>query len=158
MSEEILQINLKNTAEIECKHKNDHDSYEYHKYELIKRSNAKQSLVSLIEILPGKSAYPYHYHTQNEEVFYILSGHGILKTCSGEKNVSAGDLLFFPANEKGGHKLTNISETETLVYLDFSTQNEIDAAFYPDSGKIGIWGKNINKIFKAEEVDYYADE
>jgi len=108
---------------------------------------------------PKKTAYPYHYHMKSEEVFYILSGKGLLKTPDGEKTVTAGDYIFFPANENGAHKLTNISDTETLVYLDFDTYNDIDVAFYPDSGKVGIWGKNINQLYKIkDQVGYYDGE
>ncbi|WMJ86032.1 hypothetical protein [Anaerocolumna sp. MB42-C2] len=71
-----------------------------------------------------------------------------MKTPNDERIVSAGDLLYFPAEEKGEHKLTNSSSNETLVYLDFDTCNLVDVAFYPDSGKIGVWGLNINKLYK----------
>jgi uncharacterized cupin superfamily protein len=145
--------------EIPQKHKSEHPGYEYYKRELVPKGDARQCAVSVYEIPPGKSAYPYHYHTMNEEAFYIISGRGILKTPSGEQEVSAGDFLFFPASEKGAHKLTNSSETDMLVYLDFDTHNEIDAAFYPDSGKIGIWGRNINQLYKvSQQVEYYEGE
>ncbi len=145
--------------EIPTKHKNEHDGYEFYKRELVPKGNAQHCAISVYEIPPGKSAYPYHYHTENEEAFYILKGNGILKTPTGETKVSAGDFLFFPANEQGAHKLTNCSETESLEYLDFDTYNELDVAFYPDSGKVGIWGRNINKLFKlSQQVDYYDGE
>ena len=67
--------------------------------------------------------------------------------------------MFFPANESGAHKLTNTSETEMLVYLDFSTYNKIDVAIHPDSEKVVIWGEKINKVFKLKEkADYYDGE
>ncbi len=67
--------------------------------------------------------------------------------------------MFFPPNEKGAHKLTNTSDSELLVYLDFDTHNDIDVAFYPDSGKIGVWGENLNKVFKVnQQVEYYDGE
>jgi len=146
-------------TDIPTEHKNLHEGYEYYCRPLVPNGTAEQCKVSLYEIPPGKSAYPYHYHTQNEEVFYVISGNGLLKTPDGERNVSSGDFLFFPANESGAHKLTNTSETEMLVYLDFDTVNKIDVAFYPDSKKIGIWGNNINKVFKTDQqVDYYDGE
>ena len=41
----------------------------------------------------------------------------------------------------------------------FDTQNAIAVAFYPDSGKIGIWGKEINKLYKANDnIGYYSGE
>lgn len=154
--DEILKIRIQ---DVPIKHKNEHDGYEYFKRELVPKGNAQQCAISVYQIPPGKSAYPYHYHTENEEAFYIIRGSGILKTPTEDKEVFAGDFLFFPANEKGAHKLTNISKTEILEYIDFDTHNEIDIAFYPDSGKVGIWGKNINKLFKiSQEVAYYDEE
>lgn len=136
-----------------------HLGYEYIKRFLVSKGEAEQCAVSLYEVPPGKSAYPYHYHKNNEESFYIISGKGLLKTPSGNKEVTAGDFLFFPANETGAHKLTNISEIDPLIYLDFDTQNDVDITLYPDSGKVAIWGKDVNKVFRENEsVDYYDGE
>lgn len=45
------------------------------------------------------------------------------------------------------------------VYIDFDTKNDIDIAFYPDSNKVGIWGKDVNKVYKSgEDVEYYDGE
>jgi uncharacterized cupin superfamily protein len=140
-------------------HKNEHKDYEYYKRELVTSSDNGQCAVSVYEIPPGKAAYPYHFHTQNEENFYIISGTGVLKTPTGENNVSAGNFLHFPTGEQGAHKLTNTSETETLVYIDFDTRNPVDIAFYPDSGKVGFWGKGLGQVFKLNnKVDYYDGE
>jgi len=140
-------------------HENEHPDYEYYKCELVPKGQAEQCKVSHYEIPPGKSAYPYHYHTKNEEVFYILSGMGSLKTPDGDRPVSAGDFLFFPAGKNGAHKLTNTSDSEPLTYLDFDTYNDVDVAFYPDSGKVGIWGKGVDQVYKVErQVDYYEGE
>jgi len=49
--------------------------------------------VCFYTLQPGKANYPYHYHTGAEEVFYIISGHGTLKTPEGEQNVSEGDVV-----------------------------------------------------------------
>ena len=145
--------------DIPSKHKCVHDDYEYYKRDFIPKGYANQCAVSIYEIPPLKSAYPYHYHYKNEEVFYILSGEGILKTPEGEKIVTAGDFIFLPASSNGAHKMTNTSESEHLTYIDFDTVNDIDVAIYPDSKKIGIWGKGINRVYKMDEdVDYYDGE
>ena len=118
-----------------------------------------RSLVRVYEILPGKSAYPYHYHLKNEETFFILRGEGILRTPEGEQTVRPGDLIFFPAGEAGAHKLTNTSESANLVYLDFDVIHDLDVTIYPDSGKLGIWGMDTNKIYRMDDdVDYYENE
>ena len=146
-------------ADIPGSHKCEHEGYEYFRRKFIPFGAAEHTVVSVFEIPPGKSAYPYHYHHKNEEVFYILSGAGTLRTPAGERRVAAGELLFFPTGPEGAHKLTNTSETEMLVYLDFAAVQDVDIAEYPDSGKIGVWGKGINKLYPlSADVDYYEGE
>ncbi len=148
-----------NISDLPSKHKAKHEGYEHIRRDFIRWGEAEKTGVSLYEIPPLQSAYPYHYHHKNEETFFIISGEGLLKTNDGEQNVRAGDLLFFPANEKGAHKLTNTSSTEKLVYLDFDVVHDLDVAVYPDSGKVGIWGKDVNRIYRMDEdVEYYDGE
>ena len=136
-----------------------HEGYEYIRRDFVPRRPDGQCLVSIYEIPPKKAAYPYHYHVKNEETFFILRGEGVLKTPEGERKVTAGDFLYFPADSTGAHKLTNTSEDKPLVYIDFDTTNELDVSVYPDSNKIGVWGKDINRVYQMEEdVDYYKGE
>ena len=145
--------------EIPASHKCEHEAYEYIRRRFVPFGQAKNTLVSIYEIPPGKSAYPYHFHHNNEETFYIISGEGVMRTPEGERKISAGELIFFPAGEQGAHKLTNCSETENLVYIDFDVTHEVDITEYPDSGKIGIWGMGINELYpRSANVDYYEGE
>lgn len=153
------EIVIKRVAEAEAIHKNESAGYEYYKRELVPATKGGQCKVSLYEIPPKQAAYPYHYHIKNEEVFYVLQGSGLLKTPDGEKTVTAGDFIFFPANEKGAHKLTNTSDTDKLVYLDFDTYHQIDIVFYPESEKIGLCGWKLNQFYKMQDqVPYYDGE
>ena len=155
----MSEIRHSKVEELPVSHKCGHEGYEYYRRKFIPFGGAKNALVSVYEVPPGKAAYPYHYHHKNEETFYILSGEGLLKTPNGERKVTAGELLFFPTGPAGAHKLTNCSETETLTYLDFDVVHDVDIAVYPDSDKIGIWGKGINQIFpRSCAVDYYEGE
>ncbi len=148
----------RNIDDLPRKHKAGAEGYEFTRRDFLKVHEAR-SLVRVYEIPPGKSAYPYHYHLKNEETFFILKGEGRLRTSEGERTVRPGDLLFFPAGEAGAHKLTNTSETETLIYLDFDIVHDLDVTAYPDSGKIGIWGMDTNKIYRiGDDVDYYEGE
>ena len=155
----MSQIKQSKIADIPVGHKCEHEGYEYFRRKFVPFGEAKHTHVCIYEIPPGKAAYPYHYHYKTEETFYIISGVGILRTPEGERKVEAGELIFFPAGEAGAHKLTNASETENLVYIDFDVPHELDAAVYPDSDKIGVWGMGINQIFpKSADVDYYHGE
>lgn len=155
----MSEIKHSRTEDIAAIHKCEHEDYEYFRRKFVPFGAAKNTLVSVYEIPPQKAAYPYHYHHKNEETFYIISGEGILRTPNGERKVAAGELLFFPTGPEGAHKLTNSSETENLVYIDFDVVHDMDIAIYPDSDKIGVWGMGINKLFpQSGNVDYYDGE
>ena len=150
---------ITNVNRLTAKHQNEHNGYEYFKKIVLSGENGNKCNVSVYEIPPGKSAYPYHYHFQSEETFYIISGNGILRTPYGETNVKAGDILVFPAGEAGAHKITNSSETEMLIYIDFDTYHSPEISFMPDSNKSVIYGKGLRKIIKnGVEADYYEGE
>ncbi|WP_042160916.1 cupin domain-containing protein [Paenibacillus gorillae] len=115
-------------------------------------SSIDQCEVSFVEVPPGQYAYGYHYHDQSEEVFYIISGEGSLRTIDGDKQVSTGDMLCFPKGEKGSHLLTNTSSTDKLVYIDFAVRNSpADIAAFPDLRKYMIIGEHINAMVDMPE-------
>ncbi len=145
--------------DVPSKHWEEHEGFAYDRRILIPKGAAQQCQVALYSIPPGKSAFPYHHHVKNEECYYILSGTGTLRTPEGEQTVSAGHFVFFPADETGAHKMTNPSQTEPLVYLDFDTVNDLEVCFYPDSGKIGVWGKSTDQLYKtSDQAEYYDGE
>ncbi|MBQ4579740.1 MAG: cupin domain-containing protein [Clostridia bacterium] len=152
---DILHMNL---DDLPGKHTSLHEGYEYTRRRVVPRGAAEDTLVSVYEVPASKAAYPYHYHMKDEETFFILRGEGTLKTPKGEKTVRAGDFLFFPAGSGGAHKLTNTG-SETLVYIDFDSIHDLDVCVYPDSGKIGVWGKDVNRVYPMDaDVDYYHGE
>ena len=155
----MSQIKHCKIEDVPAGHKCEHEGYEYFRRKFVPFGEASHTHVCVYEIPPMKSAYPYHYHCKTEETFCILSGQGTLKTPEGDRKVSAGELIFFPAGPEGAHKLTNTSETENLVYIDFDATHDLDVAVYPDSDKIGIWGMGVNQIYpKSAAVDYYDGE
>lgn len=136
---------------------NVHGDYEYTKRTFVGRGTGK-SLVCVYEVPPGKSTYPYHCHLKDEETFHILSGTGTLRTPEGERPVSAGDFLHFPAGPEGAHRLTNTGSVP-LIYIDFDVIHDLDVCLYPDSGKLAVWGKGVNRVYPADaNVDYYDGE
>lgn len=155
-----MPIVIKNENDIPKKHKNEHPKYEYYKREITKRSDFNQTYIAIYDIPPKKSSYPYHYHTENTEAFYIISGVGMIETIDGNKEIKKGDIIVFPPNKEGGHKITNTSETELLTYIDFDTTNSPDIIHYPNSDKTGVIIHNQSSTFykNGTEVDYYEGE
>jgi len=136
-----------------------HGEYEYYKH-LIVPKDGNQCTVAIMELSPQKAAFPYHYHVGITEVFYIISGEGVVKTPEGERKVTSGDVAVFPPGQAGCHKIFNTSQTETLRYIDFDTTAQADVTFYPDSGKIGaiLNGKPTHVFMENSVVDYYEGE
>jgi len=114
---------------------------------VIPRDEVGKCSVNFMELEPGNYAYGYHYHEANEEVFYIISGTGIVRTPKGEITVNAGDAITFPAGADGAHVIRNGSETETLVYIDFGAVTVPEIVHLPDFGKLMVIGQNGMGIY-----------
>ena len=114
---------------------------------VIPRDEVGKCSVSFVELEPGNYAYGYHYHEANEEVFYIISGTGIVRTPKGEITVNAGDAITFPAGEVGAHVIRNGSETEKLVYIDFGAVTVPEIVHLPDFGKLMVISQNGMGIY-----------
>lgn len=157
MNDEIFITKKENLKVI---HKAEHEPYEYNKYEITSRQEFDQCYVAIYEIPPQKCNYPYHYHTENTEVFYIISGQGILETPSGIRSITAGDIVVCPPSENSAHRIKNTSETEVLTYVDYDTANSPDILHYPHSRKTGIVTHNQGSVFFKDETeaDYYDGE
>jgi uncharacterized cupin superfamily protein len=97
---------------------------------------ARQIGCGLIELAPGKTAWPMHWHSANEESIYILSGTGTARIGDATVAVGAGDYIAFPVGPANAHQTTNTG-TEPLRYLCFSTANPVEVVGYPDSQKLG---------------------
>lgn len=141
-------------------HRKEHPLYEYRKKAITSRAQFDRCYAAFYKIPPRKSAYPYHYHEQNDEVFYILSGKGIFRTPTGTTRVKKGDVVVCPRGKAGAHKITNLSYFRTLRYLDIDTTDSPDTIHYPDSDKIGIVRHNESfVIYKNGAIaDYYDGE
>ena len=83
-----------------------------------------------MELQPGKTSFPYHYHTGIEEGLFILSGAGELRIGADRVAVRQADYVAFPAGPDYAHALTNTG-SQPLHYLAFSNQNTTDIVGYP---------------------------
>jgi uncharacterized cupin superfamily protein len=87
--------------------------------------------VNLVTLGPGGQSSLRHWHTQEEELVYIMSGELVLVTDEGEQPVSAGMVVGFPGGTENGHHFVNRSDAPAQ-YLEVGTRLEADEAFYPD--------------------------
>ncbi len=120
----------------------------------------------VVTVEPGKSAFPFHNHLGNDEMFVILEGKGTYRFGPEKFPVKVGDICAAP---RGGpdtaHQLVN-SGDGPLRYMGISTMNDPDIAEYPDSGKFAAIGiapgtsfldAHIKYVGKREDAHGYWD-
>jgi len=125
----------------------DRDGNQFNVKTIIPDQETSKCRANFVEIEPGNYAYGYHYHEANEEVFYIISGSGVVRTLESEIQVKAGDVIGFPTGEKGAHVISNNSESEKLVYIDFGTTLLPEVVHLPDFNKIMVISGEVNGVY-----------
>jgi uncharacterized cupin superfamily protein len=87
--------------------------------------------VNLLVLPPGAWSSQRHWHTESDELIYVLAGEVTLVTDAGAEVLRAGDAAGFKAGDRDGHCLQNRSDAEVRV-LEIGTRVATDAGFYPD--------------------------
>ena len=123
------------------------DGNEFTVKPIVAQADVNQCRVNVVEVEPGRLACGYQKHETGEEVFYIISGTGIVRTINGDVTVKAGDAITFPAGPEGAHVIRNGSDTEKLVYIDFDTNNLPEIVHFPDTNQVMAYGKFSNGIY-----------
>src|SRR4051794_2969758 len=103
-------------------------------------------------VAPGERPYPLHWHTMEEEVFYVLKGDGVAMLNDDEFAVRPGSVLVRPPASRVGHALR--AGDDGLTYLVYGTRVPGDICFYPRSGKVNIDGVR----FRVEQLEYWDGE
>jgi uncharacterized cupin superfamily protein len=101
----------------------------------------------------GKTAWPFHSHAAQWEMYLVQSGRGSSRREEGVQDVGPGDCWIIPPGH--AHQLTNTGD-EPLVYLVIADNGPADVIHYPDSKKWAV--KPQGKTFRMEEADYYEGE
>ena len=87
-------------------------------------------------ILPTNSATAMrHWHEEEDEFVFIISGSAILVDKDGEHEMSSGDCATFKAGDNNGHAIVNKSN-EDVVLLEVGTRAQKDIVHYTDKDLI----------------------
>ena len=117
--------------------------------------------VNVTAVKPGRTAYPFHSHRANDELFLILAGHGELRLGAQRHAVKEGDLIGCPAGDAStAHQLINTGDGE-LRYLAVSSELDPEVCEYPDSDKIGVYcgsdEKGLRHLSRRRDAADYWD-
>jgi uncharacterized cupin superfamily protein len=111
--------------------------------------------VSHSRVPPGRSTCPFHYHQREDEVFFVLSGRGVLRYGDDVRELRAGDCVSCPAGTRVGHQIANPFD-EDLVYLAIGPNDPDEVCVYPDTGKVMV--RSLRRVGFLEKADYLAGE
>ena len=123
---------------------------------------AKDLGVSYDVVQAGKISCPFHSHHAEEEMFFIVQGQGTLRYGNERRKVRAGDFIVCPTGgPETAHQIINDSDAP-LAYISVSTKMPAEVCEYPDSGKIGAYGRDGDGLKHMTErhshVDYWKGE
>ncbi len=85
--------------------------------------------VHLVRLKAGDVSTEYHFHHQDEEWVYILSGNGIAEIGGKKSKIGPGDFMGFVVGS-APHAMTN-PYTRDLVYLVGGNRWPMDVCDYP---------------------------
>jgi uncharacterized cupin superfamily protein len=111
--------------------------------------------VNVTRLPPGKIGCPFHYHMLEDEVFFVLSGSGVLRYGDELFAIRSGDCIACPAGIQVAHQIANTG-SEDLVYLAIGRNDPHEVCGYPDSGKIMV--RSLKRVGWLEKVDYMHGE
>ncbi len=109
--------------------------------------------VSLTRCPPGRSICPFHTHAREDEVFYILSGQGVLRYGDDLYDLRAGHCVSCPAGSGIAHQMLNTGD-EDLVYLSIGLNDPHEVCTYPDSGKVLVRAlETVGRLTRTQYMD-----
>lgn len=89
--------------------------------------------IHLVRLKQGDDSTEYHFHHQDEEWVYILSGRGVAEIGGRKYPIGAGDFMGFTA-PSAPHAMKNPYRAD-LVYLVGGNRWPLDVCDYPRIGK-----------------------
>jgi uncharacterized cupin superfamily protein len=84
-------------------------------------------------LLPGRRASGFHFHSEKEEIFYVLTGTPSLLVGDQVNDLGPGDFIGFTASEKTPHMIFNRS-AEPATVLTIGTSSPTDETTYIAQG------------------------
>jgi uncharacterized cupin superfamily protein len=82
---------------------------------LAREAGLTQFGVNICTLKPGAASSQRHWHENEDELVYILSGEVVLREDSGEITLKAGDAAAWKAGATNGHCIINRSSHDAVI-------------------------------------------
>lgn len=154
-------INLRviNLDELKLKHSVKAEKFESNSVQLGPMLGAQELGYSYLVVPPGKTSCPFHSHSSEEEMFFIVRGAGLLRYGTETRKVRAGDVICCPTGgAETAHQIINDSDAD-LAYLAVANNMPAEVCQYPDSNKVGAYGGGLDHLSHLDHaMDYWTGE
>ena len=111
--------------------------------------------LNIMRVPPGCTGVPFHWHQHEDELFYVLSGRGVLRYGEQLDEIGPGDCVSCPAGTQIGHQIANPFD-EDLVYIAVGKHEPAEVCGYPDTGKVMV--RAIQTVGLLERTEYMHGE
>ncbi len=132
------------------------EGYRWRGARLGERLGAELIGASLYELEAGQLSFPFHFHHGVEEWLYVVAGAPTLRTPSGERTLTPGELVCFAEGPEGAHSVRGPGRV-----LILSDKQQPSISVYPDSDKLGTRPPDAAdrlNFRRADAVDYWEGE
>ena len=97
--------------------------------------------VNLTTLPPGQWSALRHWHREEDEFIYVVSGELVMIDDDGEHILKAGMCAGFPAGVQNGHHVVNNSD-QPASFIEIGTRSATEHAEYPDEDLIADKDEN----------------
>jgi uncharacterized cupin superfamily protein len=121
-----------------------------------KAAGAVATGLNHVVLAAAEQGSPAHCHSQEEELFVVLEGGGVLELWSRgeptpeEHPLTRGDVIARPPGTGVAHALR--PGAEGITYLAYGTRESSDMCFYPESHRVSLRGLGIS--LRSPEIDF----
>jgi uncharacterized cupin superfamily protein len=98
---------------------------------LARAAGLTQFGVNVCTLRPGAASSQRHWHENEDEFVYVLSGEVVLREDGGETVLKSGDAAAWKAGVPNGHCLINRSDYDA-VFIEVGTRASTERAHYSD--------------------------
>jgi uncharacterized cupin superfamily protein len=115
--------------------------------------------LTVYELQPGESTWPYHFELNEEEWLIVIAGELTVRTPDGERVLRAGEVACFAVGAHGAHAVRNHSGAVVRFAMPSSVSPHGDACVYPESGKFKLDGPGFSFRGRlGDPVEYWEGE
>ncbi len=121
---------------------------------LARAAGLTQFGVNICTLKPGAASSQRHWHANEDEFVYVLSGEVVLCEEGGETVLKAGEAAAWKAGAENGHCLVNRSDRDATV-LEVGSRAPSERATYSDIDMMVVRdGKNFHYAKKTTGEKY----